>query len=1144
MIRCLAVAMAVLVANCAALAQDFAELEVDQSVATEFVTPHTKWAQPYALGKTQALFFVRGHGTAPREVIELKQRFDVEPEMVFWARVVDSTKEGWHGASNGVQRMMRLLGQKWDAFVFLGTPPERMPTEAQYLMVKQIAQGAGLVLSGVRDERICKDKNRIETLPPFLATGPVGEAFSILEGRAILLPAQPEIEYALGWEMEYDIWQLRLGKALLWAAGKEPQVSLSLERRAAEVHRAALPSDQVTVRWETPGWVPNLVFDVTLRRGDGWKMSLPRIAARAAAGSASVELPVVRAGDYRVDVIGRSERGIEASDSLALAVTSSRQVVEVTLDRNWGEVGEQFTGTAMLAGDPLGADERLLVSLFDRRGRELLREDLGPPATEATFSFPIAAGLPMLVRVQATLTQADQEVASAYQFARVTKRHRGQFNFVIWDCPRGTLAPYGEEALARSGVTCQLTHGTPPLFVAANDISWIPYTTRILTHKDEGGVMKPACWNDEAGIQAHVDGIVSAHQASREHGVFVYSLGDEGAVRGSCLSPHCLEAYRQYLRQQYGTIQALNASWDTDFAGFEDVQLSQPDDNDEAEAFRAGNFPRWYDRQAYQSYNFCKLCERFGESFRELDPMSRCGFEGAGRFQDGDDLDGFIRSNTFWSPYPGTADEVVRSVAPRDFPRSNWMGYTKDADTLLVKYWRMITRGCDAVWWWRWDCIGRFHGWISPSLDPYPAVKEILADTRVVRQGLGDLLLHCEMLDDGVGMLFSQPSAYAAKVQMSPSYGSYEGDHVAWHNNLRDLGLQFRYVTDRQLRLGEFRPDEFKVMIIPFIQALGPREAELLTQFVRDGGTLIADLRPALYGGHCKPLAAGLLDELFGVQSNGGSEAVVVDGLVRLPTDGNTIEAALPGLKVDPGVQTAGATVLGQAGETPLLLINEVGEGRAILLNFAMSSYPVLAVSGTDESAADLLGAMLGMAGVRPALSVLDAGGKRLRNVELTRWRNGRYEIVSVFRYHGAAEPARIVFDRDVQLHDLKARRDLGHGRSFPLAITPYRAQMLVVTNRKAPAVEVATGQDTVSRGELLTGSVTVPRSRGLHAVKLQVTMPDGAPAQWLDQVILTDRKGAQVVLPVAFNDPTGVWRVNATDLLPSPTATCQFTVK
>ena len=113
----------------AAMAQDMSELEVDHNVKSDLVTPHTDWATPYAQGKTRALFFVNGRGMEPREAIELSQRFDLDPRMVFWARIVDSTKEGWHGGENGISRMARLLDQKWDVFVFLGIPLDPVPTE-------------------------------------------------------------------------------------------------------------------------------------------------------------------------------------------------------------------------------------------------------------------------------------------------------------------------------------------------------------------------------------------------------------------------------------------------------------------------------------------------------------------------------------------------------------------------------------------------------------------------------------------------------------------------------------------------------------------------------------------------------------------------------------------------------------------------------------------------------------------------------------------------------------------------------------------------------------------------------------------------------------------------------------------------------
>jgi len=1116
------------------------ELEDEHALSMEFETPHTDWAQPYGPGKVRVLFFSDGLGTNAREIIELMQRFDVEAEAVYWAQLVDSPITQWHGGEAAHRRIARLLAEKWDCYLLNGVKLADLTVQEQYSLLLAVTQGAGIVLVGTTDDRVLKDRNRITDLPPFLTGDGVGDVFHVKQGRGIRLPARPNLDYHLGWETEYDYWQERLGRAALWAAGKMPEIALEAAVQAPEIRRSNLPGYAAVARWDSPE-PAEIELSMRLTRDDGARIDLGSEKAVGRTGSIERRLPVLRAGKYHLDVFARSKRGVENWRTVPLTVTSPRKIAAVALQKGWGEVGETLAGTVAVEGEPAAAEEKVVVRLVDRYGRVLAQQELAP-AMPPAFSFPVDPWLPMLLRVEAALSDGKGEVASSYAYFHVTKRNRGQWNFLVWDYPRGTLSPYAEESLRRLGMTVQLSGGSPPLEVAACDTAWVPYTTRILAPHDANGIMQPMCWNNTPAIDQHVQQIADQYVAARQHGVFVYSLGDETVTRGSCVDPACLAAYRKYLEQEYGDIKALNESWGAAYASFDEVQLSDPGDDAEAGALRAKNYPRWYDRQAYQCHNFVQLCRRFGEAYRKMDPQATTGFEGAGRLEDGDDFDLIIRSNGFWSPYPGPGDEIIRSIAPREFPRANWMGYTHDADSLLGVYWRMITRGMDAVWWWRWDNIGQFHGLLMPHLGPFPAVKEILKDTQIVRDGLGTLLLKSEMPDDGIALLYSMPSAYANRVGAGPSYGGYTAAHLAWYQAIRELGLQFRYVTDRQLRLGEFDPQRFRVLILAQAEAIGPQEAQAIRDFVNGGGHVIADVRPGLYDGHCKPLAQGALDDLFGIQRKANAQSANAAMEVRLGEGGP--QAKLESVRLDPGIGLAGGVALGQAGETPVFIERTVGQGKVTLLNVTLPSLPALGRTETPEDLADAFQALFEAAGVRPEIKLTGADGRRLRNCELIRWRNGPTGIIALFREQGEAEKARVLLPRSMTVYDLRNRKPLGKAGAFTTTVLPRRASFFVLTDGPVKAPALSLDPPTVTRGQVAKLRIVIRDKLGLHAFRLSATRPTGAPAEWASQVVIVGGDGAEVALPVAFNDPAGTWQVEATDLYTDKPATAKLTVR
>ena len=232
------------------------------------------------------------------------------------------------------------------------------------------------------------------------------------------LERRPTIEYRPGWEVEYDEWDMRLGKAILWAAGKEPKLSLTLTPKAKELARASLPGIAATLAWQGAG--AGATADVTLRRDDGATVDTRKQPLDKADGTADLSAPAVRAGNYHLDIVVRDGTGVAGFASVPFAVTSERKVEAVKLVQDWAEIGEHLSGQDVLSGQA-GADESLVISLFDRRGRVVARQTAKPGDAETAFEFEVQPWFPMLVEVQAMLTDgAGKWVASAWKYATVS----------------------------------------------------------------------------------------------------------------------------------------------------------------------------------------------------------------------------------------------------------------------------------------------------------------------------------------------------------------------------------------------------------------------------------------------------------------------------------------------------------------------------------------------------------------------------------------------------------------------------------------------------------------------------------------------------------------------------------------------------
>ena len=1197
-------------------------IEQHNSLEPEFEMAHTDWAAPYARGTVRALFIVpmgtNMNALPLRRAVEVMQRFDITGDAVL------TTQAGVYGEQTGEARLTRLLETPRDCYLVSKESIEQIPQKARTAIVAGVKNGAGLFFYGEANEHLIVDAKRLEQVPPLLS-GIGAEALTLGQGRVVIYTQDrgfgvynPTREQAIfGMGLARDEHYERQGRAILWAAGLEPRLHLSLSAPAAPIDREQLSQRSVRVTWRRGGAAAPLRLKTRFRSpSSAWNPFQTADNLNGADGEKAVEIPVVPAGDYRFDVIAQSRQGVEAWATAQLTVTAEDRLADVELDREWGRPGAAIEGRVAVQSNARN-QRTLRVQAIDRYGRAVAQQDFPSPAQTVKFSLATAAGMPNYLVVRAMLIAGEEQVAHAYS-SRYTIPYSklDRWNYIVWGRMYASDLDIADELLAASGVTSRMeTSRVPWWYMSRAGMNYTPMhgigTYRPPDTGPQVPVCKPdgtlkaefGCWNAEPTASEGIDAYVRAQEGQRAHGILIYDMGDEQATRGSCLHPSCWKTYQGYLKEQYGgDIRALNASWDTSFADFDQIQpvidqtavpwVSEPDRTGRIKTFANNemssvgptpgstgwkqsmkNYPRWYDRRTFQFWNFADYVGRCTEAMRRVDPEAVLGVEGT--FEDLDqDIDTIVQRMGYWMPYAweqgSMPNEVIRCIAPRGYRHGNFVGPTG--------FWACFLRGANTVGKWRIDNL------LSQQMGLVPGYRRMTESARIVFDGLGTLLNvrdATEMLHDGVVMLHSFPSFQAMKLEAGPSYGLAkmrdeaggwnppEGDrhkrsHKAWHRTIRSFGLQFDYVTYRQILRGEFDPAAYQVMILSQCESIGPEEEQVIRDFVAAGGTVIADVRPGIYGARCKARKDSVLDDLFGVRHTGNVPALAVPGRIVGTIGGREFAVEALDMHVNPALELAGGRALGIAGDTPICIVNETGKGRTILLNFTMWSYPNTAVHGRHEDAAGFVRALLDSAGLKRPLEVLDEKGRPHRSIEVMRWRTG--DGVEVAALHGPADrdvkwtdvalpraapfdgldtavPVTVKLSDQRYVYEMRTGRGGRRTRAFSTGVRPWWATLLVLSERelRPPVMRAAAG--SVERGRALRLDIRIPDARGAHAVKVRAKNPAGEEVAWFNRSVIVEDGSALISLPVAYNEQIGTWTVTATDLYTQKASTSSFLV-
>ena len=996
------------------------------------------------------------------------------------------------------------------------------------------------------------------------------------------------------WEYQYSL----LARAVLWAAREEGELSIRRLVATAEsgLTLALAGPGSRTVEVEARAWsgsgaplAPAVKRTLTLAAGEG-HLEVPAsdLAPAGWPGGRSVVHVIARD-----PATGATLQWGWAGLEVPKPATLSGLRPNATVYRE----GDTMSLVARAAGEFAGLTLR--VRFADDLGR-LRAIEQAPARGERTFFHRLDHALGRRLLVSVELVDASGRVLDTLRHEPIVvaarerrqKDYRGLLSFetpvhyfaerrlrllreramdtsFTWGgevndelhMPRGWFGVYWYD---RGPTTPEGMEGAIAEFRKTDDVDSLSYNVKKELYRRTGEtrfLARNPSFDDPQVQQRLFDLARTSARAKAVYNMDYYFVGDEGSL-GSyadavdfCWGRHTLAGFRAWLREQYGSLDALNRSWGSAFSDWDAVLPLTTE-----AARREGRFAPWADHRTYMEVSFARAYRTVREGVREGDPEGRIALSGTQVTNpwngcDWHRLDAVI--DDFLSYSGGNQWDIHRSFAKPGARIGFWTGYGRSGAAVKHEVWTAALQGVlhPQLFW--------SPSIFNPDMTFSRSGRDLGEVFRALRfEGIGRLLMEAERLDDGVAVHYSMPSVHAAGVlghhdreEAKKGGTSFPANRDGWVSVLDDLGLSFRFLAAPQVEEGALQGK--RVFVLPYSAALSDREVAAVRRFVEEGGVLLADGAAGLFDEHVAWRVAGALDGLFGVTAPPPRTRVApgarVKGPVRVTAEGSALglhDRDLASLEaLEPAVRATGGRPLARVGGADLAILNRVGKGRAVYLNALLDR-------GISRDAwRTILRAVLEGAGVRPAVSVTDPAGRPVERVRVARYRFGGQEVVALlsgqldvktsFSRDGVtvyenAEGRVVRHEVDVALpraaHVTNARtgESLGNTARVHATLTAGDALVLALGSDRVPLRLEGPGR--AKRGEAPVFTAAAP-SVARRLLRWHVTGPDGAFRPEYAQVTVEEGAAATFVLPSALNDPAGEYRVRVTDVLSGASA-------
>ena len=571
-----------------------------------------------------------------------------------------------------------------------------------------------------------------------------------------------------------------------------------------------------------------------------------------------------------------------------------------------------------------------------------------------------------------------------------------------------------------------------------------------------------------------------------------YNLGDEAGVADLAafwdfdFSEYSLAAMRDWLKECYGSLTALNQEWGTEFGRWEQVK---PMTTREAMQRSDQNFAAWADFKEWMDVAFARAIEGGTNAIHKADHEAVAAIEGAQiPGWGGYDYSRLATSVDAMELYDfGDNVEMVRSFNP------GLIMLQTSAERGTVeehRVWREALRGVSGLILWDQN-----NGFVSDDGIIGERGHWAASLFASLRGGLGALLINSGRHIDPIGVLYSPASRRvqwlldrrAAGEDWSDRDASaeYQDDAIraATHNVaniIEHSGLQHRFISAEEVRRGKLRSGAYRILMLPHTIALSPIEAKEIGDFVEHGGVVVADSEPGIFDEHGRRATEPLLS----------------------------------------GVFTGPATL----AETSFTF----GKGKAIYTTFHDEG-------GREGNRA--FSDILESVGVRPRFPLVRPDGALARDIETYIFENGEVTVIALLRDFvpsgdlSRREAVVMTLPHPQNAYEVRTGLPLGKTDRLAIELDPVEPVLLALSDRPLAPPSIS-GPSNIRLGSNAEFQIRSDSSAAVDVVHLDVIDPAGKIVAHYSGNLLVPPGGVSKLLPLAFNDQPGIWSIRVRDLL------------